>query len=77
MYPIKLSNLLPDREIHIEYRTHGPSGEDILSGFCHWDGKKLTSLDGDNYSVNDIIESYEWDGNKNIIVWYRSRWQTS
>ena len=74
MHPMKLINLLPNHEVHIEFRTHGPNSEDMLYGFCHWDGNELESLDGDNYSVNDIIESYEWDGNKNLIVWYESKW---
>ena len=70
----QLKNLLPDREVHIEYRTHTPDWQDCLAGFCHWDGKTLQPLDGDSYSIDDIVESYEWDGDKNLTVWYRSRW---
>ena len=71
-----LKDLLSSNEVHIEYRTHLPDGTDVLSGFCHWDGENLYPLDNDDYSVDDVIESYEWDNNKNLIVWYESRWIT-
>ena len=76
MHDIALGNLLPDREIHIEYRTNLPDGRDCLAGFCHWDGKELNPVDNDIYSVDDIISAYEWDGDKNLFVWYTSRWIT-
>lgn len=50
----------------IEYRVTLPSelvhelGEwDTLYGYCHWDGEKLTSLDGDNYYLDDEFIYYE------------------
>lgn len=75
MNEIKLKDILPNREVYIEYRTHDPFGDDCLYGFCKWTGTELESLDNDNYSVNDVIESFEWDGDKNLIIWYRSVWK--
>ena len=74
MNDVKLKDILPKREVHIEYRTFTPDGQDCLSGFCHWDGKNLQPLDGDIYSLDDVISSHEWDGEKNLVVWYQSRW---
>lgn len=71
-----LNDILPGRKITIEYRTHGPLGDDILCGRCKWDGKELISLDSDEYFTDDIISSYEWNGPDYLIVWYLSRWVT-
>ena len=76
MKELKLKDILPDNEVYIEYRTHTPDGDDCLFGFCHWDGNKLWSSDGDNYSTEDVLDSYEWDGKKNLTVWYKSQWVT-
>ena len=66
-------------DIYISYRTHGPNDEDLFAGACLWDGKKLTPLDGDGYSLDDVITYYEMyddenDEDKFLAVWYKSNW---
>ena len=73
---LKLKDILPNRKVYIEYRTHDPLGDDVLAGFCTWHKDELVSDDGDDYSVDDVISSYEWDGPDNLIVWYDSKWVT-
>ena len=65
--------------ICISYRTRGPNGEDLFAGACLWDGEKLTPLDGDGYSLDDVITYYEMyddenDEDKFLAVWYKSNW---
>ena len=69
-----LKELLPDRKVFIEYRTHDPLGDDVLSGFCTWTGTELVPGDHDSYYIDDEISSFEWDGPNNLIVWYSSGW---
>ena len=64
-----LKTLLSEKETHIEYRAYSIRGEDCLVGFCHWDGHNLKTLGRTKCSLEDQIESYEWDGDKNLIVW--------
>ena len=75
---MKLKDLLKDSEVNITYRTNSPleDEEDMLFGYCIWNGKTLTSGDGDNYSVEDIIEKYAWTSDSDLIVWFKSRWIT-
>ena len=66
-------------DIYISYRTNGPNGEDLFAGACLWDGKKLIPLDGDGYSLDDVITYYEMyddenDEDKFLAVWYKSNW---
>ena len=70
---MKLKDLLGDQKVDITYRTHY-LGRDMLVGFCFWDGSELTAIDGDSYSVEDEISSYEWDTPSNLTVWYESKW---
>ena len=67
-----LKALLPEKETHIEYRAYSSQGADCLVGFCHWDGHNLKPLGITKYSLEDQIESYEWDGDKNLIVWKKA-----
>lgn len=45
----------------VQYRIQVPEFniDDTLAGYCKWDGEELTSLDGDNYSLDDEIVAYE------------------
>ena len=47
--------------------------DDMLFGYCYWDGEELLSGDGDNYYLNDIIERYQCDG-KHLTVWIEVKW---
>ena len=71
---MKLKDLLGGRYTSIEYRTHGPAGEDLLHGYCYWTGAELVSEDGDVYSVEDVISDYHWDSDSDLVVWYQSKW---
>lgn len=77
---IKLKDLLHENEpIKIMERCYGPKGEDLLVGYCQWDGQKLISLDGDYYSVNaDILDHemiYEYEGDTTyLVVWIDVTW---
>ena len=44
---MKLKDLLSNKIITIEVRTFDPNGDDMLFGYCRWNGKELVSLDGD------------------------------
>ena len=69
---LRLRDLLSkDRPFDIKYRCNAPKcdyEDDMLFGYCHWDGKELISCDGDNYYLNDIIERYQCDC-KHLTVW--------
>lgn len=70
---MKLKNILDDEDCYITYRTTGPHGEDILFGYCYWDGEKLKSKDGNSYSVEDEITKYELHSAGDLTVWYKSK----
>lgn len=63
-YPESLNDELTEREIQ----------DGMLFGYCAWDGEKLTSLDGDNYSVNRQIEKFEWEEDGSLTYWTRYEW---
>ena len=75
---IHLRDLLPaDKKVGIEYRCNAPAfdeDEDMLFGFCSWDGKELFSEDGDNYYLGDVIEKYEWENENSLVVWIEVKW---
>lgn len=73
---MKLKELLTDKEIHIEYRTNHPEFGDIFHGACVWTGSKLEPYDGDSYSIEDEIKTYEWNSPSDLTVWYESKWIT-
>ena len=71
-----LKDLLDEKPIKvIEYRCNSPfeDEEDMLFGYCSWNGKELISEDGDNYYLNDVIEDYAWDDDE-LIVWIKVEW---
>ena len=70
---MKLKDLLKDYPINIMYRTHYKE-KDMLAGYCFWTGTELVSLDGDDYSVDDEISGYEWNGADDLTIWYESNW---
>ena len=76
---LRLRDLLPkDRPFDIEYRCNVPKcddEDDMLFGYCYWDGEELLSGDGDNYYLNDVIERYQRDG-KRLIVWIEVKWNS-
>ena len=71
---------IDENYITIEYRTYTPGGEDILAGYCRWNGMQLISMDGDSYSLDDEITKYEINVNTHdkilLTVWYESSWVT-
>lgn len=72
--------LTKNKPIHIMYRCNSPEPqleEDMLYGYCEWDGKELKSTDGDNYYLNDLIEKYEFDSNYGLIVWISVLWNSN
>ena len=79
----RLRDLLPaNKNVSIEYRCNAPKRddeEDMLFGYCHWDGNELISGDGDNYYLNDVIENYEWrytDEGDYLTVWIEVVWSS-
>lgn len=61
----------------IEYRTIRylfGRDIDILHGFCKYINGELISLDGDYYSLNDVIVKYEIYRDDWLVVWYESEW---
>lgn len=65
----------------IEVRTNSPAEdeEDMLFGYCSWDGEKIGSLDGDSYE--DDLRIYRWEyppkeTNVGLTVWVKSEWKT-
>jgi hypothetical protein len=63
-YPESLNPDLSEKEIM----------DGMLFGYCSWDGKELKSLDGDNYSLDEDIERFEWDEDGSLTYWTRSEW---
>lgn len=76
---LRLRDLLSkDRPFDIEYRCNAPEcddEDDMLFGYCYWDGEELLSGDGDNYYLNDVIERYQCDG-KHLTVWIEVKWNS-
>ena len=71
---MKVLDLLDKTPIElITVRTYDPDGEDMLFGYCSWDGEKLISIDGDTYYLDDEIDKYEFDGN-NLTYWIKGEW---
>ena len=48
-------------------------GEDTLYGYCSYVDGELTSLDGDDYSLDDMIWKWEIDGD-NLTVWVEAEY---
>ena len=72
-----LKDLLPkDKEISIMYRCNAPydDEEDMLYGYAYWDGRSLEGEDGDNYSLNDIVDVYRWKDDTSLTVWISVEW---
>ena len=46
----------------------------MFTGFCVWDGENLISGDGDSYSLDEIVDRYEWEEDGSLTYWYRSYW---
>lgn len=67
------------------YRTNLPDmldadNSDTLFGYCtitkKMSGFAVTSEDGDDYSMSDIVEKYEYkpDYYDGLVVWFHSEW---
>lgn len=62
--------LKPDTDIFIEERMYVEVDEgatDILYGYCKYIGGILLSVDGDNYSLNDIVVDAYYDVRESSI----------
>ena len=80
---LRLRDLIPaNKSVHIEYRCNAPKcddEDDMLFGYCYWNGNELISGDGDNYYLNDVIENYEWrhtDKGDYLTVWIEVVWSS-
>ena len=77
---LRLRDLLSkDKPFDIEYRCNAPKcddEDDMLFGYCYWDGEELLSGDGDNYYLNDVIEKYEWEKEDSLVVWIEVVWSS-
>lgn len=74
---MRLKDILPQTPVDITIRSNAPKGcekEDILFGFCRWDGSKLVSLDGDDYELDDEIVKYEYESDGSLICWIAVTW---
>lgn len=74
---MKLKDVLPKTPTDITIRANVPSEcgkDDILIGFCQWDGAKLISLDGDSYELDDEIVKYEYEPDGSLICWISVTW---
>ena len=74
---MKVKDILPKHEVNIMVRTNPPKNficEDLLVGYCKWDGKNLISLDGDSYSIEDEITKYEYEDDGSLTYWIGSEW---
>lgn len=73
---MKVKNILPEYPLdEITVRTFGPDGEDMLFGYCGWNGDELISIDGDNYCLDDEISKYEYDDSGNLTYWIVCKWE--
>lgn len=68
-------------DIEIEVRCNSPvpeAGEDMLMGFCKWNGNEqvLESLDGDDYSLKDEIYDFAFDKEGSMTIWVQVDWIT-
>ena len=58
----------------IEYRLFLPIrfGDDsIFMGMCKYENGFLTSCDGDDYSLNDVINGFKYDKVQDILMVYQ------
>lgn len=63
----------------ISVRCNAPDDygqDDMLFGYCAWDGENLISLDGDSYELDDEITKYEFDESGNLTYWFYAEWYT-
>ena len=60
-----LDILIKKKSVIIECRM---IEDGMLFGYCKWDGKKLISMDGDNYYLDWVVEKYEYEG-KEMTIW--------
>lgn len=64
----------------VEYRTNifiDGRKNDTWIGTVLYDGETLIPYDQDSYSLDDVINDYEYVGDVEepyLIVWYESRW---
>ena len=64
----------------VEYRTYGPTNEEIWTGSALYDGddNTLVPCDGDSYYMDDVINKFEKrspEGSDDyLVVWYESKW---
>lgn len=81
-----VNDILPSHPVEIMVRTNYPESllpylsseiieQGLLVGYCSWDGEKLISEDGDYYSVDDIVEKYEYETDGSLTYWEISRWK--
>ena len=83
---MKLRDILPDHPVQIMVRTNYPENllpslsnemveQGLLVGYCHWDGEKLISDDGDCYSLDEVISKYEYAADGSLTYWGISEWR--
>lgn len=73
---MKLIDILPLTPVeNIMVRVNAPEniGGDMLFGYCSWDCNKLVSLDGDSYSLDNVVVKYEFNGS-GLVYWKPVDW---
>lgn len=69
-----VKDILPPHPVdEIMVRTTGPDGEDMLFGYCKWDGENLISLDGDEYYLSELVQKYE-NNKDSLTYWIYTEW---
>jgi len=75
---VTVRDILPDRPVPtIMVRTNDPFGGDTLFGYCSWDGENLIGLDGDDYSLDEMVTKYELNYDHDpcaLVYWIHSFW---
>lgn len=75
---VQVKDVLPERPVDIMVRVNAPAWsihEDMLFGYCKWDGERLISLDGDSYSTEDEITKYKHEDDGTMTYWIAAEWQ--
>lgn len=72
---MKVKDILPEYPLNnITVRMNDPWEDNMLFGYCAWDGKNLISLDGDSYYLDEEIVKYEYDAVGNLTYWISGQW---
>lgn len=74
----QLIDRLQIKRVLVEERAEGPNGEDVMLGLYEYDNGKISSYDKDDYSTEEIVESYYFDSVNNngiLVVYIETEWE--